>query len=626
MRVPSLEKKRERAAVVIQKHWRRRLAREMCVLEAARKQRNLVKRAGFLSPFAIVSGLRIKDRKVLISEDLNSRKSIEKDIQSSQFPSLKDLFIDAEAEKTAVALVLQKIHRGTVAREQVQLAKQYSAHVPVATKLVTLGARTYAASVYSTEGTVSVEAAPLKPEFRGELLKATFGRSETKRFGKPVDFEGLLQALRVEKGGLRLAAAPAEALYRTEVRLEGRKYTLVASTDKPGLESSMVFEAQCEEMRLETRKSVRELIACTGEMSNTREIARLSCTYLLSLRANKLELNTSIRIPALVTRLQAVLRGYLLRRELPYTLPQHSVPRPRSQFSHTHTFSVSVSSSAHSSPKADRTQTLNLENHEKRGRLRLETMAPTFIASLSPSPSEASPIHSKTLKRFDSLNASDTEEPPFQFRIPTPKKERKVRRSTNKRTKSDIPSAITQRRLKSGDVMFVPVYESAQSELVTKVGAEISGYHCVVAVYRTDQGATIETVLSGSKEMFHLNLPDLLPSEQQEAEIAASALIARLRLRNRKGVLALELRPAAAQVLYKRSHYISERYMVVTVLDQGSSVELQAADPAGQRVLQLSLGRIKAISAEQLYRQICALVVRLRVEKVLGDEVLVLGS
>jgi hypothetical protein len=253
-------------------------------------------------------------------------------------------------------------------------------------------------------------------------------------------------------------------------------------------------------------------------------------------------------------------------------------------------------------------------------------MAPTFIASLSPSPSEASPIHSKTLKRFDSLNASDTEEPPFQFRIPTPKKERKVRRSTNKRTKSDIPSAITQRRLKSGDVMFVPVYESAQSELVTKVGAEISGYHCVVAVYRTDQGATIETVLSGSKEMFHLNLPDLLPSEQQEAEIAASALIARLRLRNRKGVLALELRPAAAQVLYKRSHYISERYMVVTVLDQGSSVELQAADPAGQRVLQLSLGRIKAISAEQLYRQICALVVRLRVEKVLGDEVLVLGS
>lgn len=615
VRVPVQAKSWEKAAVCIQKHWRGRLARESSALEAARKGRKLAIRAGVLTSFTIVSGLQEGNRKFLVSESLDSENRLEKEIQSSTFPPLKDVFIDSGAKETAVALILQKIHRGTAAREQVQLAKQYSTHVPAATKIVTLGARAYAASVYSTETGVKVEAAPLKPQHKGELLKATFSRSEIKRFGRPVDFSALLKALRMEGETLQIVTEPAEPLYRTAVKLEGRRCVVVVSA----VEGCLHFEVQSGTAKWQSRKTVRELMVCTGSAS-PEQVARLACAFLLSLQAGQLHLDTSICVPVIITRLQAVSRGYLVRRQLPVTIPKPSF-NSMSKFSNTLAFSISPTfNSQH--PK----QFASTESEPKRGRLRVETMAPTSINSLPPSPVEASPIHSRTLKRFDSFNGSDTEEPPFQIRLPHKSKERKARRVASKRTKSDVPSAITQRRLKGGEVLFVPVYESARTELVTKVGAEVSGHHCVVAVHRTAQGVSVETVLSGSKEVFHLALSDSLPSDQQEAEIAASALIARLRLRNRQGNLSLELRPQAPQILYKRSHYISERYMVVTVLDQGSSVELQATDPAGQRTLQLNLGRIKAISAEQLYRQICALVVRLRVEKVLGDDVLVLGS
>jgi len=625
MRVPVQTKAWEKAAVAIQKHWRGRLARESRVLEAARKGRKLVMRAGVLAQFAIVSGLQGKGRKLLISESLDSESRLEREIKSSDFPPFTDVFIDAEAEKTAVALVLQKIHRGTVAREQVQLAKQYSTHVPAATKVVTLGTRRYAASVYSVETGVKVEAAPLKPQHRGELLKATFSRGEIKRFGKPVDFPALLNALKVEGETLQLVSEPAELpLYHSELKLAGRKCLAIVSADRPGPEAILTFDVQSGTSKWQAKNTLKELMTCTSS-NNNQEVAQLACNLLLSLRGGKLELNTAVRVPVLIGHLQAVARGYLVRRQFPLNTPKSAFASDsKSKFSHNLAFSITSGFSM--SPKADLPRPASTDNQLQRGRLRVETMAPTSINSLPPSPMEASPIHSRTLKRFDSFNASDTEEPPFQIRLPHKSKERKVRRVAGKRTKSDVPSAITQRRLKGGEVLFVPVYESARTELVTKVGAEISGYHCVVAVHRTAQGASIELVLSGSKEAFHLALSDPLPSDLQEAEIAASSLISRLRLRSRQGNLTLELRPVAPQVLYKRSHYISERYMVVTVLDQGSSVELQATDPAGQRTLQLNLGRIKAISAEQLYRQICALVVRLRVEKVLGDEVLVLGS
>ena len=598
---------RRAAACTIQRYWKARLAREHRLFAAKRKQRLLRVRAGVLSEFALISGLQEKGRKWLVSESLASEGSTRKEVEGADFPNLREVFT---AEQTSVALILQKIHRGTVARQQTELAKQYSKRVPACTRLLTSEGRKFATSVFNTDIGVLVEAAPLQTRYKGEMVKAHFDKKQLEKFGKPLNLELFMQQLKLEKDKFELKAQE-ETVFSGEVRKLGNTYWVEATVETSRWrEAQMHFQVQG---GLQTSRAVKDLLAWLGPVNSAEEAARMTVTHLLTVRKGSVQITPcSPPVLPLVTRLQAVARGYLLRKQ-----------QASKQVKPTRMFTFSSSPSLQLPPEVSETSDIQ----QKRSRLRMVTIAPTSIVSQPPSPLESSPIHSRTLKRFESINVSDTEDPPFEIRLPTPKiQERKPRRVLNKRTRSAAASSVTQRRPKSCDVLFLPIYESARNELVTKTGVDVSGLHCVAAVFRTPQGASIEVVVSSTREKFKLTVAGNLPSEQQEAEIAAAALISRLRLRKSKGGLTLELRASAPQVIYKRSHYISERYMVVTVLDLGSSVELQAADPVTHRCLQLNLGRIKALSAEQLYRQICVLVTRLRVEQVLGEEVLILAQ
>jgi hypothetical protein len=118
--------------------------------------------------------------------------------------------------------------------------------------------------------------------------------------------------------------------------------------------------------------------------------------------------------------------------------------------------------------------------------------------------------------------------------------------------------------------------------------------------------------------------------EIREIDKYCNDLLTRIRLaKGAEGRLDFEVASApeaVLEVLYKKSHYVSDRYCVVTFADTQLGVVISAFDPQRGKSLVLRLGKCGELSAEQLQREIAALAKRLRIQEVLGEETLVLAG
>jgi tetratricopeptide (TPR) repeat protein len=182
--------------------------------------------------------------------------------------------------------------------------------------------------------------------------------------------------------------------------------------------------------------------------------------------------------------------------------------------------------------------------------------------------------------------------------------------------------------LTSESVIQITMNQSEERDLIYRDSGVISKRKMIVSIYRRKTGLLIY-----AEDMYHELAFKKLIKFQAEANFdermlnkTCEEIISRLYIvKNSRGKLVLKLskeKSAAVKILYKKSHYISEKFCVVTMYEGQGGIIISAYRPDTKATHSLSLG-IKNSVSKELQAKLSGLVKHLKIVSVLGSENLV---
>lgn len=150
-------------------------------------------------------------------------------------------------------------------------------------------------------------------------------------------------------------------------------------------------------------------------------------------------------------------------------------------------------------------------------------------------------------------------------------------------------------------------YSKPTGELVLRSGLELGGRFYLASFYKTNMTLTVQI----EDQKTGLVLCKVTPYDpSQSTETQCESIINRLQIRlNQTGEFELLLISEAEAVLYRRSHYISDRLYHITVQRRGNGLGIEALDPVSKATLSLQV----AVQMSD-FREISRLVERLKVK------------
>lgn len=157
-------------------------------------------------------------------------------------------------------------------------------------------------------------------------------------------------------------------------------------------------------------------------------------------------------------------------------------------------------------------------------------------------------------------------------------------------------------------------------ELLIRTGHKINSVGFVVSLFREEGCIKVEAVSEGST--LSLDVVGSFPCSLYELESVCSDILSRLTLVRRHGEVRLNL-AEEANILYKKSHYISKRYFVVSVRETSRGVLISAYEPDTAKTLECNLGRRLIADSHDVQEELEGVMQRLKVQRVLGDDVLI---
>jgi hypothetical protein len=161
---------------------------------------------------------------------------------------------------------------------------------------------------------------------------------------------------------------------------------------------------------------------------------------------------------------------------------------------------------------------------------------------------------------------------------------------------------------------------SRTHELLIRTGHKINSAGFVVSLFREEGCIKVEAVSEG--RTLSLDVVGSFPCSLYELESVCSNILSRLTLVRRHGEVRLNLAEEAS-ILYKKSHYISKRYFVVSVRETYRGVLISAYEPDTAKTLECNLGRRLIADSHDVQEELEGLMQRLKVRRVLGDDVLI---
>lgn len=191
-------------------------------------------------------------------------------------------------------------------------------------------------------------------------------------------------------------------------------------------------------------------------------------------------------------------------------------------------------------------------------------------------------------------------------------------------------SAVTNKTgyLTSESVVQITGNQNEERDLIYRDSGVISKRKMIVSIYRRKTGLLIY-----AEDMYHELALKKLIKFQTEANFdermlnkTCEEIISRLYImKNSRGKLVLKLskeKSAAVKILYKKSHYISEKFCVVTMYEGDGGIIISAYRPDTKATHSLSLG-IKNSVSKELQATLSGLVKHLKIVSVLGSDNLV---
>lgn len=176
--------------------------------------------------------------------------------------------------------------------------------------------------------------------------------------------------------------------------------------------------------------------------------------------------------------------------------------------------------------------------------------------------------------------------------------------------------------------MQISSIPTEESNLIYRDSLVISKRKMIISVFRNSKGLVIH-----GEDMYHelaLTKQIRLNIEQNFDERSLNKkceeLISKLILvKNSKGKVVLEVNESSTnppKILYKKSHYISEKFCIVTIYESDGGIVIQAYRPDYKSTHALSLG-IKNRTSKELLGILKGLVKHLKIVNVLGSDNLV---
>jgi hypothetical protein len=164
--------------------------------------------------------------------------------------------------------------------------------------------------------------------------------------------------------------------------------------------------------------------------------------------------------------------------------------------------------------------------------------------------------------------------------------------------------------------------------LLLKSGFEQDGSYYIVSMSGDTKAILVEFEDQNTNEKASKEV-NISSESVDNLELYCTRLLNRMTLsRSSSGHLTVSLTdqtPHVLSVLYKKSHYVSNRYCIVTVNETSAGIIVSCYDPERQQTLDMTLGQRKQRSADLLQKDIADLVKRLRIGEVMGEATLTLA-
>ena len=187
--------------------------------------------------------------------------------------------------------------------------------------------------------------------------------------------------------------------------------------------------------------------------------------------------------------------------------------------------------------------------------------------------------------------------------------------------------------LKKPDFEFNSTLKSITAEkIILKTGFCISGIYLIITMKLQEEGVYVKAV--NETGLIDLDLviktKRVARATEKEIEELCSELLMQLKIvSDIDGRMRLALIDSSDEdrddVMYRRSHYISNRYFTITIFENFRGVFLVASENE-RNVFHMKLGRRRVGNSQKTQEELNELVKKLKVQVVLGQEMLVLSS
>lgn len=168
--------------------------------------------------------------------------------------------------------------------------------------------------------------------------------------------------------------------------------------------------------------------------------------------------------------------------------------------------------------------------------------------------------------------------------------------------------------------------------IVLKTGVIISGIYLIITMKLQEDGVFVQACNeTGLIDLdLYIKTKRVKKINEKQIEDLCSELLTQLKIvSGLDGKMRLALidnsEETKDEVIYRRSHYISNRYLTITIFENFRGVFLIASE-GEKNVFNMKLGRRRVGNSQKTQEELTELVKKLKVQVVLGQEMLVLSS
>lgn len=669
----------EAAAVLIQSGIRRFLAKKE-VLESGAK-RKLAHRSFRIWPDGRTFAIEMYEKKELGVEiravDMQSRKEYKGQVNPQKAANGLNLeeisgklwtsgnnvhFFCPEsmhAEHHRAATTISKVVRGRLARKLCKglafLSERQFQHYGKRQ----FGGEWMGVAIYSLSRYVQLEVFPLKKARKDKAVWALFPQKDLIMLEGQAYYQALVDSLLYESGKLSLrvktcVGQPHQGVLVTSIKLQSHLWTVSMALNSSETQETVQFSAyrigENAVWRTQTTRKALERLSGLPQGSLFAQ-GSVVAHLLLRFEGQSLTIAEGTPVPALafyVISIQAHVRGFLARRRLVSTAFRHNFPLVSDIIQLEGQDWVLF---AYYEKPYIRLQAVNSRENAVFSTLISEkvlklpgSLSPKLLLARLVFPrvnllgkrhirlsrgifTQLTALHQGTIQV---VREEKQAEMPLQVAITPLEVQSEAKSSPIDENGPILPISLP---VNSSSPQSEGLLESpcspcpTDSALLLRSGLELQSRYLVASIYRLSSHCLLVQLSdpeSHEKASKEISLSDW---ETKGIDEYCNDLLTRVKVVERRdGRLDFEVAGPVLEVLYKKSHYVSSRYCVVTVADTRLGVVVAAFDPQGGKTLQLRLGKCGELSAEQLQREIAALAKRLRIQQVLGEETLVLAS